>query len=120
MIDLTKTQKKVARELIDLGLQRECKSFTDRITKFTNSPEWKTGNSHELYLKLYKEVTSFDKHIGKRYNDLTGSSYFITVLGLFYDEVLKPEDIARFDMDVQNELLRMKSLYDNDLWQNRI
>ena len=114
MLELTKTQKKVARELIDIGLQRECKSFTDKITKSTNNPEWKTGNSHELYLKLYKKVTSFDKHIAKRYNNLTGSHYLMTVFGLFYDEVLKPEDIARFDMDVQNELVRMKSIYDND------
>jgi len=115
MLALTKTQKKVARELIDLGLQRECKSFTDKITKFTNSPEWKTGDSHEIYLKLYKEVTSFNKHIAKRYNELTGSHYLVAVFGLFYDEVLKPEDIARFDIEVQNELLRMKSIFDNDL-----
>jgi len=112
MIELTKTQKKVARELIDLGLQRECKSFTDKITKFTNSPEWKTGNSHEFYLKLYKKVISFDKHIADRYNDLTGSHYLMAVFGLFQDGVLTQEDIERFDIDVQNELLRIKSIYE--------
>jgi len=115
MIELTKTQKKVARELIDLGLQRECKSFTDKITKFTNSAEWKTGDSHELYIKLYKKVTSFDEHIAKRYDGLTGSHYFMAVFGLFQDEVLTPEDIARFDMEVQNELLGLKNIFDNDL-----
>ena len=115
MLELTKTQKKIARELIDLGLQRECKAFTDKITKFTNSPEWKTGNSHELYLKLYKKVTSFDKHIARRYNDLTGSHYLMAVFGLFQDEILTPDDIARFDIEVQNELLGMKKIYDNDL-----
>jgi len=113
MIELTKTQKKVARELIDLGLQRECKAFMDKITKITNSPEWKTGNPHEQYLKLYKKVTSFDKHIGKRYNDLTGSYYLMAVFGLFQDEVLTPEDIARFDKEVRNELLGMKNIFDN-------
>jgi len=113
MIELTKSQKKVARELIDLGLQHECKSFTDKITKFTNSAEWKTGDSHELYIKLYKKVTSFDKHIAKRYDGLTGSRYLMTVYGLFYDEVLTSEDIARFDIEVQNELLRMKNIFDN-------
>jgi hypothetical protein len=55
MMELSKSQKKIARELIQLGLQRECKSFTDRITKFTNSAEWKSGDPHELYLKLYKK-----------------------------------------------------------------
>jgi len=114
MIELTKSQKKIARALIDLGLQRECKSFTDKITKFTNSSEWKTGDPHALYLKLYKKVTSFDKHIAKRYDNLTGSDYYMTVLGLFYDEVLTTDDIASFDTEVQNDLLRMKNFYDNN------
>ena len=114
MIELTKSQKKIAQELIDLGLQIECRSFTDKITKFTNSSEWKTGNPHENYLKLYKKVTSFDKHIAKRYNNVTGSHYFMTVWGLFYDEVLTTEDISRFDSEVQNELLRLKSAYENE------
>ena len=114
MIELSKSQKKVARELIQLGLHRECKSFTDKITKFTNGSEWKTGDPHELYLKLYKKVTSFDKHIAKRYNDITGSHYLMAVFGLFQDEVLTPEDIARFDKEVQNELLGLKNIFDND------
>ena len=112
MIELSKSQKKIARELIDLGLQRECKAFTDKITKFVNSPEWETGNPHENYLKLYKKITSFDKQIAKRYDNITGSHYFITVWGLFYDEILTIEDIARFDSEVQNELLKLKNTFD--------
>ena len=114
MIELSKTQKKIARQLIDIGLQRECKLFTAKIEKFTNSQEWKTGDPHQLYLKLYGKVTSFDKHIAKRYNDLTGSRYFMTVFGLFYDDVLSNDDIARFDTEVLNKLLGMKHLYNND------
>jgi hypothetical protein len=114
MIELTKSQKKIARELIDIGLQRECKSFTDKITKFTNSSEWKTGDPHKLYLNLYKKVTSFDKQIARRYDNLTGSRYFMTVWELFYDEVLSTEDISRFDSEVQTELLRLKRTYENE------
>jgi hypothetical protein len=114
MIELSKSQKKIAHELIQLGLQRECKSFTDEITKFTNSLEWKTGGPHELYLELYKKVTSFDKQIARRYDNLGGSRYFITVWGLFLDGILTLEDISRFDTKVQEELLRMKGFYDAD------
>jgi hypothetical protein len=112
MIELTKSQKKIARELIDLALQRECKAFTEKIKKFTNSTEWESGNPHGNYLKLYKKVTSFDKHIAKRHNNVTGSHYFMIVWGLFYDEVLTIEDISRFDSEVQTELLRLKSTFE--------
>jgi hypothetical protein len=115
MIELTKSQKKIARELIQLGLQRECKSFTMRIAKFINSQEWETGDPHDLYIKLYKKVTSFDNHIGKQYDGLTGSSYFLAVYSLFYNGILSTEDIARFDVTVQDELLRIKkTLMSND------
>ena len=63
---LTKTQKKIARELITLGLQRECQSFKDEIEQFIGSSEWETGNPQELYHKLYEIVTTFDKHFGKQ------------------------------------------------------
>jgi hypothetical protein len=86
-----------------------------RIAKFINSQEWETGDPYDLYIKLYKKVTSFDKHIGKRYNDLTGSHYFLAVYSLFYDGVLSTEDIARFDVTVQDELLRIRNtLMSND------
>jgi hypothetical protein len=111
MIELTKSQKKIARELIDLGLQRECKVFTDKIKKFTNSSEWETGNPQDNYQKLYKQITSFDKHLGKRYDYMSGSHYFMIVWGLFYDDVLTTDDISLFDSEVQNELLRLKSAF---------
>jgi hypothetical protein len=109
MIELNKNQKKIAYELIQLGLHLEYKSFTQEIAKYTNSSEWQTGDPHELYINLYKKVSSFDKHIASRYNNLGGSYYFVTVLGLFYDGVLSTEDIARFDTEVQNELLKLKN-----------
>jgi len=111
MIELTKTQKKVSRELIELGLQRECQSFKNEIEQFTGSSEWKTGNPKELYHKLYEIVITFDKHIARRYNGLSGSRYFNTVLDLFYNEIIMPEDIARFDIEIQNELLRIKKYW---------
>ena len=112
MIELSKTQKKIARQLIDIGLQRECKSFTAKIEKFTNSEEWKTGDPKKLYHELYDKVISFDKRIAKRYDNLGGSRYFITVYSLFYDGVLTADDIARFDIEVQNELFKIKQLFD--------
>ena len=114
MINLTKSQKKVSRELIELGLQRECQSFKEEIEQFTGSSEWKTGNPQDLYHKLYKIVITFDKHIARRYNDLSGSHYFNTVFDLFNNEIIMPEDIARFDIEIQNRLVSLKESWNTN------
>ena len=65
-ITLSKSQKRIARELIESSLQKECAKFLDKIEKFVSNRNNKTP--HEAYLALYKKVKSFDKHIAKRYN----------------------------------------------------
>lgn len=101
----------MARELIQLGLQRECKSFTNEIAKLVRSAEWETEDPHELYLKLYKKIKPFDKHIALRYDGVTGSHYFNTVFRLFYDNIITEDDIAGFDSEIQNKLREMKKLF---------
>ena len=105
MIELSKRQKGIARELIQLALQRECKSFVEELSKWMNSSKSEYETPHKLYLQLYRKIESFDGHIAKRYNDLTGSHYYVAVLSLLHDGILKPEDIASFGQDVQNQLL---------------
>lgn len=50
MIELTKSQKKTARKLINLGLQRECAKFN-----FMNKNA-SAEDAHDAYLKLYDKV----------------------------------------------------------------
>jgi len=107
-------KKRLADTLDSNGIVELAKQFPNKIKKFTNSSEWETENPQENYHKLYKQITSFNKHLGKRYDYMSGSHYFMTVWGLFYDDVLTTEDISRFDIEVQNELLRLKSAYENE------
>jgi len=112
VMELTKSQKKIARELISTGLQRECKTFLEKIETFMQNPRYKADNPHEVYLKLYKKVAAFDKHIARRYNGMIGSRYYITVLSLFVDKVLSLEDIAAFDEETQNGLIKLAKTFE--------
>ncbi|MCL2073124.1 MAG: hypothetical protein FWH18_04330 [Marinilabiliaceae bacterium] len=87
-MELTKSQKRIARELIDIGLQRECKSFGLKIAKFTNSSDW-DAKPHDIYLKLFEKVVSFDKHISRRYDFLGGSRTSIQFGNYLWMEYLK-------------------------------
>ena len=52
MIELTKSQKKTARKLINLGLQRECAKFMQSTKDFMNKNA-SAEDAHDAYLKLY-------------------------------------------------------------------
>lgn len=110
MTEFSKSQKKIVRELVQLGLRRECKSFTDEIARCAKSSEWETRDPHELYCELYQKVTSFDKHIERRYDSARDPYDFMTLVSLFRDGVLTTDDIARLDPEVQSELVRVKDL----------
>lgn len=113
-LELSKSQKKIARELIEKSLQTECAQFLEEIERFLSNREQKEKAPHETYLNLYKKVKSFDKHIAKRYDDLRGSTYFIILAGLFLDKILVTEDLDRFDEEMRERLLNALKLWNDD------
>ena len=114
MTELNKEQKKIARRLIDIGLERECAVFNLRMKTLAghhlNTRLAKPN--HQRYLDIYKLTNEFDKHIADRYDGLTGSRYFMTVVNLYCDGVLKDEDIIEFDEDV---FMQIRAIAD---WRN--
>lgn len=49
---------------------------------------------HQRYLEIYKMTNEFDRHIANRYDGLSGSRYFMTVVNLYCDGVLKDEALT--------------------------
>ncbi len=70
MIELTKSQKKTARKLINLGLQRECAKFMQSTKDFMNKNA-SAEDAHDAYLKLYDKVYQFDNTMGCQEVDIT-------------------------------------------------
>lgn len=109
-MELSKSQKKIARMLIDRALQRECADFHSVLKSM---PDASGGESpHETYRNLYGQIRKFDKHIARTYDNLTGSRYFNTVFILYYNGVLTEKDIGLFDGEVNAEFVKLKKEWD--------
>lgn len=64
---LSKSQKKIARQIIEKGLQQE---FANGIKELdTTILKWKakTLPNRETWYELYDKLTKHDKHIARRY-----------------------------------------------------
>lgn len=114
-IELSKSQKRITRELIEYSLQTECAQFLEKMEMSISNDRGRESKSpYEAYLNLYRSVKSFDKHIGRRYDDLGGSRYYFTLVGLLLDGVLSEEDLNRFDDDLKERLMNSVKLWSDD------
>lgn len=94
--ELSKKEKKIAREIIDKGINAE---FKDALTEAKAViTEWELGklNNRDGYHKLFKAIMDQDKWISKRYDGLKGSRYLVTVALILYNGQITEEDIKDF------------------------
>jgi hypothetical protein len=99
--ELNKSQKKIARQIIELGLNRE---YENGITKINSVIEnWKLEklDNKKSYLEIYGKLIKHDKHIARRYNDMTGSKYLQIIIGQLADNVITFDEIGEFDDEVK-------------------
>lgn len=107
IMELTKSQKKKVKALIDIALKRDYIDGIKRVKELVNSFSDYESNPKEYYLKLYRTVAEKDDEIARRYDDLSGSQYFTRLLVLLGEGVLSKEDIQ----DLDDELKRKISLW---------
>ena len=109
-IELSKSQRKIARQIIEVGLQRE---FQNGILKMdTVIEKWKTGelDNRDAYHEMYQKLKNHDKHIGRRYDGMTGSRYLLIVLQQLADEIISLDEISDFNDEVKAAIYKWVEL----------
>lgn len=103
-MNLSKKDKKIARMLIDKGLQKEFENGLNEFYEILHN--WKSSNSEtkETYYNIYQSVKEFDKHIAQRYDNLGGSNYFYTVLALLKDKIIAEADLSDFSTEIKQKI----------------
>src|ERR1700744_5453408 len=104
--ELSKKDKKVARQLIDKGLLIE---FTQGLNNFSEILEdWKNGKveTKDTYHKLFRAIKNFDKHVALRYDGIGGSRYLETVIAQLVDGLYDISEADNFNQEVREDTLR--------------
>lgn len=109
-MELTKKDKKAARELIEIGLQRDFEDGLVKIEKILCNWRNKSLDNREAYHTVFKQVDQFNDYIASRYDNITGSHYLTTVVCLMMDKVVTENDLDDFSEEVQ---LYIKSVINN-------
>ena len=122
-IELTKADKRKCRELIHVGLERECEKYVKEMERLASKPiplpelnepyreenGWSVeGPWHKRYIALYKKTASFDKHLAQRYGGMTGGHYLDGVLALYCEGIITDDEIAPLSDEPREFLLMYK------------
>ncbi|MGD0591634.1 MAG: hypothetical protein ABSA44_12695 [Bacteroidota bacterium] len=104
MVELTKSQKKKVRELIEKGITRDFLDGVKRIKSISDSFVEGSSDPKEYYHKLFSTMMNKNEVIAKRYDDLRGSNYFIRLVMLLEDGVISREEIQGLDDELKAKL----------------
>jgi hypothetical protein len=110
-MELTKSDKKIARAIIEKGLQIEFGNGLNTAQRIIES--WKVGktDSREAYLALFKQIKNFDKHIAWRYNNMSGSKYIYIIAGQIIDKIISKEELEEFSESAKENILQIVKLH---------
>jgi hypothetical protein len=110
-MELSKADKRVARELIEIGLQKE---FETGLKSFDETLESWKGNSldnRDAYHALYKQVREFDKHLALRYDGMKGSDYIYIVAAQVREGFVAKKELLRFSESAQQGIETILKLW---------
>ena len=109
---LSKREKKIAKACIDKGLDAEFKEGLELCGAVIDA--WraeKIPSNKEAYHQLFGVLKNKDKAIARRYDDLSGSRWLVTVTAQLHDGYLTEEDIQDFSEETKVAFKRMEVLF---------
>lgn len=108
-MELSKSDKKIARILIDKGILKEIEICNASVLAILT--DWKNGKkeTRATYCNVYEIVKKNDKYIASNYDGISGIYYFDTVLNMYCKGLVTEEDIKPFSETIKERLIAFKN-----------
>ncbi len=108
--ELTKSQKKIARRVMDKGIENHYKQGLTNAEDIIKKWRRRELGVTDAYMQLYKSVRQIDKHIGSVYNGKGGSRWVEIMAIQFADGVISLDDLSEFEDDIREIIIRFSGI----------
>ena len=112
--EFSKLGKKIVREVIETGLQRDFESCILDIDQTIQQWKLKRLDNREAYHEIFGKVKANDKFIARMYDDLRGSTYMKTLQGLLANNTISEADLSGFSETTRNAILEIRRVLGNE------
>ena len=106
-MELSKADKKVARKIIELGLQKERLKGLNKVDSVLQSWKEKKIDEEDAYHLLYKTIIELDKHIARRYDSISGSKYLLVIVSQVRDGVITEDELREFSEKTRQTIIQV-------------
>ena len=112
--EFSKPEKKIVRQVIETGLQRDFESCILDIDHIIQ--QWKSNklDNREAYHEIFGKVKANDKYIARMYDDLRGSTYMMVLQGLLANKTITEADLGGFSESTRDVILEIKRAFNNE------
>lgn len=108
-MELSKSDKRIARTIIEKGLLNEFTKGLNKADKILN--DWKQGKGdvRESYHALFKHISGFDKGIARRYDGMSNSDLLDIILQQLKEKLIDKQELEAFSQEGQEIIQRILS-----------
>ncbi len=110
-MELSKSDKRAARAIIEKGLQRELAKGLEEFWNILNNWKEKVSDNSDTYHSLYKHVRDFDKQIARRYDDMRGSFYLYIIAAQVMEELIEKSDLESLSAEAQEAVKQIITIH---------
>jgi hypothetical protein len=112
--ELPKSQKKIARQIIETGLQREYQSGIEKADAVIE--KWKSGkmDNQKAYISIYRKLISHDKHLARRYDNMSGSKYLMIISGQVADGIVSFDELSELNNEAREVVKNWLGIIEGD------
>jgi hypothetical protein len=109
----SKRDKKLLRDIIEKGLQKEFKSGIEQLETIIRVWRQRQIDTSDVYRQLNQTMSEHDKSIARRYDQITDSNYIQIVAAQMADELIDETDLQELSEDIRHNIIQWSNVWKN-------
>ena len=109
----SKRDKKLLRDIIEKGLQKEFKSGIEQLETIIRVWRQRQIDTSDVYRQLNETMNEHDKGIARRYDQMNGTTYAQIVAAQLADELITESDLQELSDEMRQQIIQWSVVWKN-------
>ena len=102
----SKRDKKLLRDIIEKGLQKEFKAGIARVESIINVWRQRQIDDGDIYRQLNEAILEHDKYIARKYEQMNSSTYAQIVAAQLAEQLIEENDLHELSEDMKQQIIQ--------------